>query len=155
MYNYFYTIEVDMKNEIMKSEFGNNVNSMFNNIIELEFTSNFFSTEKSCVDSLIIEIDKICNVLTDKYNLTDLAVETYANPNLIFGETSKEINELSIEEKTFWKNNKLALFAIFQSKEEENFMIRYVIYSFETLFLNQEPKNYNLLSAESPSKFLN
>lgn len=155
MYNYFYTIEVDMKNEIMKAEFGNNVNSMFNNIIELEFTSNFFPTEKSCVDSLIIEIDKICNVFTDKYNLTDLAVETYANPNLIFGETSKEINELSIEEKTFWKNNKLALFAIFQSKEEENFMIRYVIYSFETLFLNQESKNYNLLSAESPSKFLN
>lgn len=155
MYKYFYTIEIDMSHNVMQREFGSFVKSMFDNIGEIEFTSKTFLNEKECVDSILFEIDKICNSLTDKHHIEKLAVETYANPHLIYGETSKEVKELSIEEKTFWKDNKLALFAIFENKEEPNFMIRYVIYCFEDIFLQPEQSNYNLINAESPSKFLN
>lgn len=154
MFKYFYTVEVDLTHDLMKLEFSNTINSLFNNIVELEFTSKMFSTEKECTDSVIKDIDLICNRLLDKHLIEPPAIETYINPNLIFGKNSKEILEMSVEEKTFWKENKLALFAVFKSKEEETFMMRYVIYSIEEFLLTPE-NQYNLLDIESPSKFLN
>lgn len=156
MYKYFYTIEVNMSNDLMKAEFGNTINSMFKNVIDLEFTSNIFDDEKECANFVTSEIDKICDNLTDKHLIDKFSVETYANPHLIFGENSKEVREMTIEEKTFWKDNKLAVFAIFRSEEDEDFLIRYVIYSVEESILNPEKSKYaDLFDAESPSKFLN
>lgn len=155
MFNYFYTIEVDMAHEVMKAEFGISVNNMFNKIIGIEFTSDTFTKEKDCVDSILAEVDRICNLLTDKHNLDALAVETYPNPFLMYDKNSKSITDLSEEEKIFWKPNKLALFAIFKNREEENFMIRYVIYCFEDPSYPKDDASINLLKAESPSKFLN
>ena len=155
MFNYFYTIEVDMANEVMKAEFGVSVNNMFSKISGMEFTSETFLKEKDCVDSILSEVDRICNLLTDKHNLDALAVETYPNPYLMYEKNSKSIIDLSEEEKIFWKPNKLALFAIFKTREEENFMIRYVIYCFEDMSYPTDDASINLLKAESPSKFLN
>jgi len=155
MFNYFYTVEVDLTDECMKNEFGPTVGSMFNSIAGMEFTSKIYLTEKECVDDVMAEVDKVSDNLIDKHNIDKLAVETYPNPFLLYDETSKHVTDLSEEERIFWKPNKMALFAMFKNRDEEDFLVRFVIYCIEDESIPKDAATISLLKAESPSKFLN
>jgi len=153
MYNYFYTIEIDLGSDLMQKEFGGPVSSMFKDIVGAEFSSQTFLSEKECVQSILSEIDKVCNGLVDKYDIEPLAIETYQNPMLVRGKT--DLSSLTEEEKVFWKTNKLVLFAAFKSREDPNFLFRYVLYCYDDGLDLSKMSSSDFLKIESPSKFLN
>jgi hypothetical protein len=152
MFNYFYTIEINMTSELAQKEFGPVISSMFHNIANVEMNSRSFSNEKSCIDEMLFEIDKITK-LVDKYEIEPLYVESHPNPFLIH---QHEIPyEVSDEEKRFWNPNKLALFAVFQKKDDIDFFMRYVIYCYDDTLDLSSVDPLNFVGKETQSKFLN
>lgn len=130
MFNYFYTVEMDFNSEITCKEFSPNIKPMFDNISNVILTSRPYMNEKECVDIVMNDVTKMMGLFKEKYS-SDPIIETYPNPLILYGENSEMVSDLSDDEKQFWTDNKLTVFAIFRNKQDTNFLLRYTLYCFE------------------------
>ena len=156
MFNYFYTIEINLHSNIMKLEFDKLINSSFKHINNLQFTSKKFTDEKECVDEIISEINGFCDKLSVRHDRDNLIIMTQPNPFIINeNENSSEIALLTDDEKLFWQHNKLVLFAVFEDKNDEAFLFRFVLFMGDDQLNISDENSYEFLKSESPSKLLN
>jgi len=81
---------------------------------------------------------------------------TQPNPFIINeNENSSEIALLTDDEKLFWQHNKLVLFAVFEDKNDEAFLFRFVLFMGDDQLNISDENSYEFLKSESPSKLLN
>lgn len=139
MFNYFYTVELNLDASTIARKTFKPLLSFLNTPLQtIEATSKEYYNERECVEALITDLDRVKALIqTNASHLSDddMYTEAYTNP---FIETpSIDIGPRHVEdgdvesEKAFWADNKLAVFALYDSDTATDFLARLIIYVYE------------------------
>jgi hypothetical protein len=141
MFNYFFTVEFNFDASKALQLYCHPIlsfsNTRFN---QLEATSQTFYSEEICTNAVLRESDELKKKLVgiDRHlEVEEMYMEAVVNPSIA---KPKPRVELSDEEKEFWSENKLAVFAIYANQQAEDYIARFTIFCYEDT-LSLEPYN--------------